>query len=123
MAIWVTLSLFFFGTMELYVKIFGLHQRVLQSFVLIFCSRMDVKNPSGSPLLPFSALTPFKNLVFDFFRNFSQVSQGFFLQFFHILQQTGISKSPNVTFYKFKNFAFLSLRYSADFGRCQLVYS
>ena len=41
---------------------------------------------------------------------------------FHTLEQTGVSKSTKgPPFYNFKNFALLSRRYSADFGRSRLV--
>ena len=55
----------FFGTMQLFLKYFGFHQRVSPSFVSIFCNTMDVK-----------------------------ISQGSALIFFHILQPTGVSQSP-----------------------------
>ena len=43
---------------------------------------------------------------------------------FHTLEQTGVSKSPKgPRFYNLKTSRFLSLRYSAEFGRSWLVYS
>ena len=46
----------FFGTMRLFLKFFGLHQRVAPSFVSIFCNTMDVKKSQRVPLLHFLAL-------------------------------------------------------------------
>ena len=44
------------------------------------------------------------------------------LQFFPIFLQTGVSKRPKgSTFHNLKSSRFLSLRYSADFGRFRLV--
>ena len=49
------IALLFFGTVRLFLKLFGLNQRVPPSFVSTFCNTMDVKNPQRVRLWPFSA--------------------------------------------------------------------
>ena len=46
----------FFGTMQLFLKIFGLHQRVPLHLFRYFATQWMSKNRKGSPLLHFSAL-------------------------------------------------------------------
>ena len=90
----------FFGTVRLFQKFFGLHQRVPPSFVSIFCNRMDVKKS----LLHFWALRHCSKISFQkFFPKFCKVSKGSPLHFFHILQPTGVSQSPKgPPFYNFE---------------------
>ena len=65
------LAPFFFGTMRLFLKLFGLHQRVPPSFVSIFCNTMDVKKPQRVPLFTFfGTVTQFKNHILNFFWEF-----------------------------------------------------
>ena len=57
----------FFGTMRLFLKFFGLHQRVPPSFVSIFCNTMDVKKPQRVPPFTFfGTVTLFKNHIKNF---------------------------------------------------------
>ena len=81
-----TLAPLFFGTMRLFLKFFGLHQRVPPSFVSIFCNTMDVKNSQRVPTFTFfGTVTLFKNLIQNFFGNFFMSPKGppfNFLKFF-----------------------------------------
>ena len=82
-----TLAPLFFGTMRLFLKFFGLHQRVPPSFVSIFCNTMDVKNSQRVPPFTFfGTVTLFKNLIQKFFLgNFFMSPKGppfNFLKFF-----------------------------------------
>ena len=74
------------------------------------------KNPKGPPITFFGTVTLFKNLNFEIFSTFFNCLQRVPLQFFDILQATGVLQSP-----KGPPFTILSLRYSADFGRSRLV--
>ena len=52
----------------LFLKFFGLHQRVPTSFVSIFCNTMDVKKSQRVPPFTFfGTVTLFKNLIKNFF--------------------------------------------------------
>ena len=78
-----TLAPLFFGTMRLFLKFFGLHQRVPPSFVSIFCNTMDVKKLQRVPPFTFfGTVTLFKNLIKNFFRKFFHVTKGSPLRFF-----------------------------------------
>ena len=80
-----TLAPLFFGTMRLFLKFFGLHQRVPPSFVSIFCNTMDVKKLQRVPPFTFfGTVILFKNLIKKFFGKFFHVSKGSPLQFFKI---------------------------------------
>ena len=80
-----TLAPLFFGTMRLFLKFFGLHQRVPPSFVSIFCNTMDVKKSQRVPPFTFfGTVTLFKNLMKIFFGKFFHVSKGSPVQFFKI---------------------------------------
>ena len=96
----------FFGTMRLFLKLFGLHQRVPLSFVSTFCNTMDVKNPNCDAV---------QKSHYKFFLDMFSIPQRAPFIFFHILQPVGVSQS-------LKPFTILSLRYSADFGRSRLVF-
>ena len=67
-----------------------LHQSVLPSICLIFCSRTNVRKSQRVPLSDFSTLRLFKFLIFllFFFENFLKDSKRS-LQFFEILQHNG----------------------------------
>ena len=71
-----TLAPLFFGTMRLFLKFFGLHQRVPPSFGSIFCKTMDVKKSQRVPLTFFGTVKLFKNLIKNFFGKFFHVSKG-----------------------------------------------
>ena len=80
---------------------------------------MDVKKSGNCPFTFFGTVTLFKNLIF--FRNFYKVFEGFTLQFFNILQQAGVSKSPKgPSFTVLKTLRIFRIRYSADFARSRL---
>ena len=82
---------------------------------------MDVKKTRGPPFYIFRHCAAVENSQFSFFFNFFDVSKGPPI-FFHIFQQTGVSKCPKgVPFTILKTLRFLSLRYSADIGRSRLV--
>ena len=113
-----TLAPLFFGTMRLFLKFFGLHQRVPPSFDILQHNGCQ-KIPKGPPFTFFGTVTLFKNHFFQkFFEKFFKVTKGSPFNFFHTLQPTGVSQSP-----KGPPFTILSLRYSADFGRSRLVPS
>ena len=101
----------FFGTMRLFFKLFGLHNRVSPSFDSIFCNTMS-KNPKGSPFTFFGTVTMFKNLIF--FGKFLKISQGSPSIFSIFCNQREFHKVQRVPL-----FTILRLRYSADFGRSQ----
>ena len=103
--------------MRLFLKFFGLHQRVPPSFVSIFCKTMDVKISQRVPSFTFfGTVTLFKNLILKNFSGNFFMSPKAPLQFFHFLQTAGVSQSP-----KGAPFSILSLRHGADFGRSRLV--
>ena len=78
-----TLAPLFFGTMRLFLKFFGLHQRVPPSFVSIFCNTMDVKNRKGSPFYNFRHCDTVQKLhLKNFFWKFFYVSKGSSFNFF-----------------------------------------
>ena len=93
----------FFGTMRLFLKFFGLHQRVPPSFVSIFCNTNGCQKipkglfTKGPPFTFFGTVTLFKN----------HILKRFFGKFFKVK-----GSHP---------FTILSLRYGADFGRSRLV--
>ena len=58
-----TLAPLFFGTKRLFLKFFGLHQRVPPSFVSIFCNTMVVKKSQRVPPFTLGTVTLFKNLI------------------------------------------------------------
>ena len=86
----------FFGTMRLFLKIFGLHQRVSPSFVSTFRNTRDVKKiPKGSTFYIFRHCDPVQKSRFKFFfQKLFKISQGFSFNFFHILQLTVASQRP-----------------------------
>ena len=107
--------------------------------IVLFPVLSSMKGPRSRVPVPDLARNLFEHLrkrmtlkgpLFQFFRHcanfFSKIlfpSKGPFI-FFDILQQTGFSTSPKgPPFYNFKNLRFLSLRYSAEFGRSRLVFS
>ena len=64
-----TLAPLFLGTMRLFLKFFGLHQKIPPSFVSTFCYTMDVKKSQRVPPFTFfGTVTLFKNLIL---KNFS----------------------------------------------------
>ena len=95
----------FFGTMQLFLKLFGLHQRVPFHFFSTFCNTMDVKKSQRVPPSTFvGTVTLFKNLIFKIFLGtFFKISRGFPFNFSHILQPTEVSQSPKgPPFYNFE---------------------
>ena len=69
----------------LFLKFFGLHQRVPPSFVSIFCNTMDVKKSQRVPPFTFFVtVTLFKNLAKKFFWEFFHVSKGSPFNFFQV---------------------------------------
>ena len=93
---------FFFGTIRLFLNLFGLHQRVSPSFLSIFCNTMDVKKSQRVPLLHFWYCDTVQKYTFkNFLWKFSKISQGEI--FFHNLQPTGVSQCPKgPLFYNFE---------------------
>ena len=89
-------SLIFLGTMRL-LKFFGLHQRVPSSFVSIFCNTMDVKKKTNRCLKIPNVPHIFRHKI-PFLKLFSEIlsksPKGYPLNFFHILQPTGVPQSP-----------------------------
>ena len=71
-----TLAPLFFGTMRLFLKFFGLHQRVPFHLFRYFATQWISKNRKGSPLLHFSALS-----------HCSKISLKFFWEIFSCLQR------------------------------------
>ena len=64
----------FFGTMRLFLKLLGLHQRVPLHFFRHFATQCMSKIPKGPPFTFFGTVTLFKNLIKKFFLgNFFQV--------------------------------------------------
>ena len=110
----------FFGSMRLFLKLFGWHQRVPPSFVSIFCNTMDVKKSQRVPPFTFfGTVTLFKNLIYTlFWEIFSSPQRDFFCcsNFFIFCNQLEFHKARRVPL-----FTILSLRYGADFGRSRLV--
>ena len=84
--IWIFLALRFFS------KIIGLLQRAPLHWLRYFTTEWMLKNPKGFTFL--GTATLFKSSFFIFIEFFFQVSKGSPFNFFHILQQTGVSKSP-----------------------------
>ena len=77
----------------------------------------------NAQLFAFLALWDCSKLVFCFFLKISQRLQKMTFQFFHILQQTGFSKSPNdPPFTHFQTLRTLSRRYSTDSRPSHLVF-
>ena len=73
----------FFGTMRLFLKLFGLHQRVHTSFVSIFCNTMDVKTTQRVPPFTFFGTVTLQKSHFKiFFWKFFQVPKGLLFIFF-----------------------------------------
>ena len=71
----------------LFLKFFGLHQRVPPSFVSIFCNTMDVKKSQRVPPFTFfGTVTLFKNLIkkffWDIFSCLQRVPPSIFFKFF-----------------------------------------
>ena len=98
-----TLAPLFFGTMRLFLKFFGLHQRVPPSFASIFCNTMDVKKSQRVPPFTFfGTVTLFKNLIQKFFWEIfsclQRVPPSFFKNF---LQPARVSQSPKGPPFKF----------------------
>ena len=86
-------------------KIFALTKRVPPSFVSIFCNRTEAKNPKGSTSYIFRHCDTIQTSHFLIFLNFFKVSK-WYLPFFLIFHETGVSKSPKGPFFhNFKNFA------------------
>ena len=87
----------------LFLKFFGLHQRVPPSFVSIFCNTMDVKKLQRVPPFTFfGTVTLFKNLINKFFGEIFSCLQRVPLQFFsNFLQPVGVSQSPKGPPFKF----------------------
>ena len=81
----------FFGTMRLFLKFFGFHQRVSPSFFRYFATQWMSKN--SPPLLQFSALW--------FLRKFFKISQGFPLIFFIFCNQLEFHKAQRVPLLQF----------------------
>ena len=104
----------FFGTKRLFFETFWIAPKGPPSFVSTFCNTMDVKKSQRVPLLHFSALLHFKNLIFKIFLGKSP--QRAPLHFFIFCNQLEFHKAQRVS-----PFTILSLRYSADFGRSRLV--
>ena len=107
----------FFGTMRLFLKPFGLHQRVPPSFFRHFATQWMSKNPKGSPFYIFRHCDTFQKSHFKIFFGIFFKSPKCSPHFFHILQPAGVSQSP-----RGPPFTILSLRYSAGFGRSRLVF-
>ena len=100
-----TLAPLFFGTMRLFLKFFGLHQRVPPSFVSIFCNTMDVKKSQRvPPFIFFGTVTLFKNHFFQsFFGKFFKVTKGSPLQFFsYFATSWSFTKPEGSPFYNFE---------------------
>ena len=96
-----TLAPLFFGTMRLFLKFFGLPQRVPPSFVSIFCNTMDVKkSPKGPPFYIFRHCdTVKKSHLKVFFGKFFHFSKGSPLHFFKIFcNQLEFHKVPRLNF-------------------------
>ena len=89
----------------LFLKFFGLHQRVPPSFVSIFCNTMDVKKSQRVPFYIFwHCDTVQKSHQKNFFGKFFHVSKGSPLQFFsNFLQPAGVSQSPKGPFLNFEH--------------------
>ena len=84
----------FFGTMRLFLKLFGLHQRVPLHFFYIL-QRNGCQKISKCPLLQFLALSQCsKNLILKLFGTFFKSPKRSPSIFFHILQPAGVSQSP-----------------------------
>ena len=95
----------FFGAMQLFLKLFGLHQRVPLHLFRHFATQwMSKKSQRVPPFTFFGTVTQFKNLILNFFLgNFFQVSKGLPFTFFHILQPAGVSQTPKgPPFYNFE---------------------
>ena len=99
-----TLAPLFFGTLRLFLKFFGLHQRVPPSFVSIFCNTMDVKKSQRVPPFTFfGTVTLFKNLIQKIFLgNFFMSPKGppfsFFLIFCNQLEFHKARRAPLLNF-------------------------
>ena len=80
----------------LFLKFFGLHQRVPPSFVSIFYNTMDVKKSQRVPPFTFfGTVTLFKNLIKKILGNFFMSPKGPPFNFFsNFLQPAGVSQSP-----------------------------
>ena len=110
-------SPYFFGTMRLFLKLFGLLQRVNLLFFNILQHNGCQKIPKGPPFTFFWHCDTVQKSQFSIFLgNFFKSPKGSPSIFFHILQPAGVSQSP-----KGPPFTILSLRYSADFGRSMAV--
>ena len=106
----------FFGTMRLFLKFFGLHQKVSPSFVSVFCNTI---------------MSKIQRVPLYFFRHCDTVQKSHFQNFFGNFQKS--PKDPLFNFLIFRNqlefrkaqrvppSTILSLKYSADFGRSRLV--
>ena len=69
-------SLGFFSALCDVFEIFGFHQRVSPSFVSIFCNTMDVKRSQRVPPFTFfGTVTLLKNVIFNFFGTFKNLSR------------------------------------------------
>ena len=86
-----------------------------------YFATMNVKKSQRVPSFTFfGTVTLFKDLILNFFRKFSKISQGSVLLSicFIFCNQLEFHKAQKVP-----SFTILSLRYSADFGRSRLVFS
>ena len=88
------LHLVFFRHWDFFLKIFGLHQRVPLHLFRYFATEWMLKIPKGPPLV-YIFLHCDTSKISIFFKLFILKSpKGPPSFFFHILQQTGVSKSP-----------------------------
>ena len=105
LSILVFLTRVFLALWNFFLKIFWLNQGALPSIFWNFATEWVLKNPEGSPLLHFLALWHCSKFS-GFFENFLMSPKCTPFNFFHILQQTGVSKSPKgPPFHNFENFA------------------
>ena len=91
-----TLAPLFFGTMRLFLKFFGLHQRVPLHLFRYFATQWMSKNRKGSPFYIFRHCdTVQKSHLKIFLGNFFMSPKGPpFNFFFNFLQPAGVSQSP-----------------------------
>ena len=88
--------------MRLFLKFFGLHQRVPLHLFQYFATQWMSKNCKGPPFTFFGTVTLFKNLIkkifWEIFSCLQRVPPSFFLNF---LQPAGVSQSPKGPPFKF----------------------
>ena len=92
----------FFGTMRIFLKFHGLHQRVPLRLFRYVAKQSCQKIPKG-PLFTFFGTDTVQKSHFQNFSEIFKISQGSPFNFFHILQITGVSQSSKgLPFYNFE---------------------